>query len=152
LNGILDMYSNDIQIEDYEDNKEPELEEDGGVFVAQLEEMIDEDNKEPELEEDDGVFIAQLEDMIDELKKWNLTILTLKRRMNKFRELKVKRKSEKFKNIVKSDKWNSAVSKITKKGKWVHVKLETELVQSTHLGPLRMLTLSQSTQKYSLGH
>jgi hypothetical protein len=56
LNGIFDMYSNDTQIEDYEDKKGPEL------------------------VENDCVFFAKLEGMIEELKMWKFDEITAKRR------------------------------------------------------------------------
>jgi hypothetical protein len=63
VNGIFDKYSNDVKIEDFEDDKEPDFEDN-------KEPEDYEDDKEPELEEDDGVFVVQLEEMIDELKMW----------------------------------------------------------------------------------
>jgi hypothetical protein len=42
LNGMFATYCNDIKIEEYEDEREPELEDDDDFFVAKLEGMIEE--------------------------------------------------------------------------------------------------------------
>jgi hypothetical protein len=42
LNGIFDTYCDDAQIDDYEDEKGPELEENDCAFIAKLEGMIEE--------------------------------------------------------------------------------------------------------------
>jgi hypothetical protein len=42
LNGIFDTYRNDVKIEEYEEEKEPELEDDGDFFVLKLEGTIEE--------------------------------------------------------------------------------------------------------------
>jgi hypothetical protein len=42
VNRVFDTYCNDVKNEDFEDKKEPELEEDDGVFFVKLEGMIEE--------------------------------------------------------------------------------------------------------------
>jgi hypothetical protein len=38
----------------------------------------------------------------------------------------IERENEELKSLIKSGKWNSAVSKNTRKGKWVQVTMQTK--------------------------
>jgi hypothetical protein len=106
LNGIFDTYCNDVNIEEYQEEKEPELEDDNDFFVLKLEGMIE----ELKMEKLDENYAKEEKENIQDVEEE--------------REL-IEKESKKLMNCVNCIKW-SMVSKNTGKGRWVQATTETE--------------------------
>jgi hypothetical protein len=65
--------------------------------------------------------------MIDELKKWKFDDTYAEEESEQIQGAEIiERKSEKFKSLVKSNKWHITVSKNTRKAKWVQATMQTK--------------------------